>query len=89
MPSREECLTFAQYYALSYECIVYIFFQLFDRETCTYTYILADTDTKEAIVIDPVIELADRDKAQCDECGLKLIKACKLRDSRWQRHRRT
>jgi len=31
-----------------------LFRQLFDKESCTYTYLIADLDTKEAILIDPV-----------------------------------
>ncbi len=38
-----------------------IFRQLFDRESCTYTYLLADEQTREAVLIDPVRELIDRD----------------------------
>ena len=30
--------------------------QLFDRDTWTYTYLLADEDSREAVIIDPVIE---------------------------------
>lgn len=46
--------------------------QLFDRETCTYTYLLADTNTKEAVLIDPVIDLAERDAKLVEELGLTL-----------------
>ena len=52
-------------------------FQLFDRDSCTYTYLMADTDTKEAILIDPVIDLAERDAAICKDLGLKLLFASK------------
>lgn len=38
-----------------------IFRQLFEKESSTYTYILADTHTKEAVIIDPVLETVDRD----------------------------
>ena len=38
-----------------------LFRQLFDKESCTYTYILADDDTREAIIIDPVIDQVERD----------------------------
>jgi hypothetical protein len=47
-------------------------FQLFDRESCTYTYLLADNTTREAVLIDPVIELANRDKDVLNDLGLKL-----------------
>jgi len=46
--------------------------QLFDRTSCTYTYLLADTTTKEAVVIDPVVELAERDAQIINELGLTL-----------------
>ncbi len=36
-------------------------FQLFDNRTFTYSYLLADRDSGEAVIIDPVIELANRD----------------------------
>ncbi|KAK4292573.1 hypothetical protein Pmani_034661 [Petrolisthes manimaculis] len=49
-----------------------IFRQLFDRESCTYTYLLADNTTKEAVLIDPVIELAERDAKLVEELGLNL-----------------
>ena len=31
-----------------------LFKQLFDKESCTYTYLIADLDNKEAVLIDPV-----------------------------------
>jgi sulfur dioxygenase len=46
--------------------------QLFDRESCTYTYLLADTKTKECLLIDPVIELVDRDEKLIRELGFEL-----------------
>lgn len=49
-----------------------IFRQLYDQETSTYTYLLADEDTKEAIIIDSVIEQVERDKKLINELGLKL-----------------
>ncbi|XP_042214437.1 persulfide dioxygenase ETHE1, mitochondrial-like [Homarus americanus] len=49
-----------------------IFRQLFDRESCTYTYLLADANTKDAVLIDPVIELAERDAKTVKELGLNL-----------------
>jgi len=51
----------------------FLFRQLFDRDSCTYTYLLADTDTKEAILIDPVIDLAERDAEIIIDLGLKLL----------------
>lgn len=57
--------------------------QLFDRESCTYTYLLADTDSKEAILIDPVIEHAQRDRQVLEDLGLKLTYASKFLVVRW------
>ena len=49
-----------------------IFRQLFDRETCTYTYLLADEETREAVLIDPVREHVERDSQLLSELGLTL-----------------
>src|SRR5215470_19956065 len=49
-----------------------IFRQLFDPQSSTYTYLLADTATRGAVLIDPVFEQARRDAALVDELGLKL-----------------
>ncbi|CAN8073670.1 unnamed protein product [Agarophyton chilense] len=51
------------------------FRQLFDRSSCTYTYLLADPETKEAILIDPVDTLIDRDLRVVNECGFRLVYA--------------
>merc|ERR1712013_946480 len=50
----------------------YLFRQLFDRESCTYTYLLADKVSKDAVLIDPVIELSERDASLVKKLGLKL-----------------
>ncbi|KYM79857.1 Protein ETHE1, mitochondrial [Atta colombica] len=50
----------------------FLFRQLFDPVSSTYTYLLADISDKEAILIDPVIEWADRDKTIVEDLGLKL-----------------
>jgi len=50
-----------------------IFRQLFDGTSSTYTYILADADTLEAVIIDPVFEQNARDRALLHELGLKLL----------------
>ncbi|MDD3609065.1 MAG: MBL fold metallo-hydrolase [Halothiobacillaceae bacterium] len=52
-----------------------LFRQLFDDDTSTLTYILADPVTRDAIIIDPVHEQFDRDLAEiCDmEVRLKYI----------------
>jgi len=49
-----------------------IFRQLLDYETFTYTYIIADADTKEAVIIDPVYEMAKRDAKLIHELGLTV-----------------
>lgn len=49
-----------------------IFRQLFDPQSSTYTYLLADSATREAVLIDPVFEHARRDGALIEELGLKL-----------------
>jgi len=46
--------------------------QLFDHETWTYTYLLGDEDSGEAILIDPVIDQVERDIKLLNELGLKL-----------------
>jgi sulfur dioxygenase len=46
--------------------------QLFDRETWTYTYLIADEKTRQALLIDPVYEQAERDLKLLDELGLSL-----------------
>ena len=50
-----------------------IFFQLFEAESSTYTYIIADKKSKEAAIIDPVISTVDRDLKLIDELGLRLM----------------
>ena len=47
--------------------------QLFDYDTWTYTYVLWDNNNKEAIIIDPVLEQADRDLNFINKLGLKLV----------------
>uniref|UniRef100_H3CHF6 Persulfide dioxygenase ETHE1, mitochondrial n=1 Tax=Tetraodon nigroviridis TaxID=99883 RepID=H3CHF6_TETNG len=46
-------------------------FYLFESESSTYTYLLADPETKEAVLIDPVLETIDRDQL-VHELGLNL-----------------
>lgn len=50
-----------------------IFHQLFDLESSTYTYLLADSETREAVLIDPVITNVDRDLKLIEELDLKLV----------------
>jgi glyoxylase-like metal-dependent hydrolase (beta-lactamase superfamily II) len=49
-----------------------IFYQLFEHDSSTYTYVIADPITKEAAIIDPVHETVERDLKLIDELGLKL-----------------
>jgi sulfur dioxygenase len=49
-----------------------IFRQLFDPQSSTYTYLLADAATREAVIIDAVFEQARRDIALVEELGLRL-----------------
>jgi glyoxylase-like metal-dependent hydrolase (beta-lactamase superfamily II) len=49
-----------------------IFRQLIDRESCTYTYLLADESTREAALVDTVREHVGRDLELLEQLGLKL-----------------
>ncbi|MEM6294026.1 MAG: MBL fold metallo-hydrolase [Myxococcota bacterium] len=49
-----------------------LFRQLFDPETCTYTYLLADEATREAVLIDAVLEQVDRDAELIEQLELTL-----------------
>ena len=49
-----------------------IFRQLFDLQSSTYTYLLADPASRAAVLIDPVFEQARRDAALVEELALKL-----------------
>lgn len=50
-----------------------LFQQLFDAESSTYTYIIADARSREAAIIDPVLENVDRDLKLIDELDLRLM----------------
>ena len=50
-----------------------LFRQLFDQDSSTYTYLLADEASREAILIDPVIEQFERDRTLIEELQLKLL----------------
>src|SRR2546426_1099251 len=52
--------------------IAMVFRQLFDPQSSTYTYVLADAASREAVLIDPVFEQARRDVALVEELGLRL-----------------
>jgi len=47
--------------------------QLFDAESSTYTYLLADEATGQAALIDAVLEQVTRDLGLVGELGLKLV----------------
>ena len=49
------------------------FRQLFDYDTWTYTYLLWDQDTKEAVIIDPVREQYLRDLEAVTDLQIKLL----------------
>src|ERR1051325_10268645 len=49
-----------------------VFRQLFDPQSATYTYLLADGASREALLVDPVFEQARRDAALIEELGLPL-----------------
>jgi sulfur dioxygenase len=50
-----------------------IFRQLFDQVSSTYTYLLADENTRQAVLIDGVFEQHPRDAALIRELELKLV----------------
>ncbi len=52
-----------------------LFRQLFDSESSTYTYLLADEQSREAVIIDAVWENVARDLELIDDLGLKLVYA--------------
>lgn len=49
-----------------------LFRQFFDPESSTYTYLIADSQTKEAVLVDAVLEQVDRDLQVLDDLGLTL-----------------
>src|SRR5207245_9181806 len=49
-----------------------VFRQLFEPASSTYTYLIACDETREAVLIDPVLETVERDLALLDELGLSL-----------------
>ena len=53
--------------------MVIIFRQLFDPVSSTYSYLLGDPASAEALLIDPVFEHARRDAALLHELGLHLV----------------
>lgn len=51
-----------------------IFRQLFERESCTYTYLIADEASREALLIDPVKSELDGYLRLLRELDLKLVR---------------
>ena len=51
-----------------------LFRQMFDRTSCTYTYLLASRRGGEALLIDPVFEQTHRYLKLLEELDLKLVK---------------
>ena len=51
-----------------------IFKQIFDTESSTYTYLIASSKGREAVIIDPVIENVDNYINVLGELDLKLVK---------------
>lgn len=50
-----------------------IFRQLFDRESSTYTYLLGCQDSREALLIDPVVARVDDYAGLLEELELRLV----------------
>lgn len=50
-----------------------VFRQMFESTSSTYTYIVGCPKTREAVIIDPVLETSQRDAMIINELGLKLI----------------
>lgn len=50
-----------------------IFRQLFESSSSSYTYLLGCKDSKQAILVDPVLETVDRDLHTLRELGLTLL----------------
>src|SRR3954451_7035801 len=50
-----------------------VFRQLFDPQSSTYTYLLGDRPSGQAVLIDPVFEQVRRDVALVGELGLTLV----------------
>ncbi len=46
--------------------------QSFDRRGCGYTYLLADANTREGVIIDPKVDLLDRDLELAHQLAIRL-----------------
>ncbi|CAL8297729.1 unnamed protein product, partial [Gadus morhua 'NCC'] len=49
-----------------------VFRQLYESSSSTYTYLLADSESAEAVIIDPVLETVERDLMLVNQLGLTL-----------------
>jgi len=49
-----------------------LFRQFFDPESSTYTYLIGDRQTKEAVLVDAVLEQVERDLKTLEDLGLTL-----------------
>uniref|UniRef100_A0AC34G770 Metallo-beta-lactamase domain-containing protein n=1 Tax=Panagrolaimus sp. ES5 TaxID=591445 RepID=A0AC34G770_9BILA len=52
---------------------VFIFRQLFEPVSCTYSYIVGCNASKKAVIIDPVLEMVERDTKLITQLGLDLV----------------
>ncbi|XP_030068107.1 persulfide dioxygenase ETHE1, mitochondrial [Microcaecilia unicolor] len=52
-----------------------LFRQLFEPVSATYTYLLADAESKEAVLIDPVLDTAPRDAKLVKDLSLNVLYA--------------
>ncbi|MFC1749279.1 MBL fold metallo-hydrolase [Pseudomonadota bacterium] len=59
--------------SLDLACPSLIVRQLLDRDTCTYTYLLIDRDTRHGVIVDPVHEQLGRDLTLMSELGVELL----------------
>jgi sulfur dioxygenase len=50
-----------------------VFEQLFDPESCTFTYLVGDRRAGVAALVDPVLEQVERDLRRVDALGLRLV----------------
>lgn len=71
-----------------------VFRQLFDAPSSTYSYLLADPASREAVLIDPVFEQVNREIALIKELDLRLVATIETHvhadhvTGAWQLHRR-
>ncbi|MBD3885022.1 FAD/NAD(P)-binding protein [Phormidium tenue FACHB-886] len=70
VPKISQSVARASYPAISSSTL--LFRQFFDPESSTYTYLIADSQTKDAVLVDPVLEQVDRDLTSLQELGLTL-----------------